>query len=108
MDGRGAEGYNGSADDPRSGHIPDAVNVPFKRLLDPDTGTFLPDDKLAAVFDTQTPGWRTKPVISSCGSGYTATVLMLAMEHLGVRAPLYDGSFAEWKQDPARPVAQSF
>ncbi|NKB68728.1 MAG: hypothetical protein GKR89_16815 [Candidatus Latescibacteria bacterium] len=43
-------------------------------------------------------------IISSCGSGYSGTVLLVGLKQLGVDAPLYDGSFADWKKDPGRPV----
>ena len=107
LDGRGPVGYAGDPDDPRTGHIPGAINVPYNAMLDENTGLFLVDDALAAVFDREVPDWRTTRVISSCGSGYAGTVLMLAMAHLGVASALYDGSMAEWKQDPSRKIAQS-
>ena len=38
-----------------------------------------------------------KPVITSCGSGVTASVLNLALERMGkLDHSLYDGSWAEW------------
>lgn len=107
MDGRGPVGYAGNPEDPRSGHIPGALNVPYSAMLDDATGLFLANDALAAAFDRLAPTWRRRRVISSCGSGYAGTVLMLAMAQLGVASSLYDGSMAEWKQDPARDVAQS-
>ncbi|WP_282604641.1 sulfurtransferase [Pelagibius sp. Alg239-R121] len=108
LDGRGPVGYAGNPEDPRSGHIPGAINVPYSAMLDKTTGLFLPDDALTTVFDCEAPDWRTTQVISSCGSGYAGTVLMLAMAHLGVASALFDGSMAEWKQDPSREIAQSF
>jgi thiosulfate/3-mercaptopyruvate sulfurtransferase len=107
VDARGTEGYKGTPDDPRSGHIPGAINLVFKTLLNPETGEFLDPRRIEQVFDKTTPDWRTKPFISSCGAGYTATVVLLALKFLGQDAPLYDGSFGEWKQDPNRPVEQT-
>lgn len=107
MDARGPISYSGTSEDPRTGHIPGALHVHFKDLLDEDTGLFLEADALERTFDRLAPEWRTRPVITSCGSGYAGTVPMLALKHLGVASSLYDGSFSEWKQDPSRPVEQS-
>lgn len=106
IDGRGAEGYAGKADDLRTGHIPGAVNIPYNAVLDKETGCFLEPDAIQSVFDNALGDWQTADIISSCGSGYAGTVLMLAFSMLGTATCLYDGSFAEWKQDAARPVEQ--
>lgn len=107
LDGRGASGYAGKAEDPRTGHIPGALSVPHGELLDPESGCFLADADLIAVFDRRAPQWRTIPVISSCGAGYSGTVPMLALAKLGISSSLFDGSFAVWKQDPTRAIEQS-
>jgi len=107
LDGRGAEGYSGKADDPKSGHIPGSLNVPFRSLIDAETGLFLEDQALEAIFDAAAADWRDTQIITTCGAGYAATVLFAALEHLGASASLFDGSFAEWKQDPKRPIAQN-
>ena len=107
IDARGAANYAGNADDPRSGHIPGALNVPFSAMLDPDYGTFLDAHTIASVLDKRAPGWASKPLIASCGSGYAATVILLALAMIDKPGILFDGSFAVWKQDPDRPVAQS-
>ncbi len=107
IDARGAAGFAGKADDPRSGHIPDSLNLPYSAVLDADTGLFLDPEALSKVFDEETPRWREMPIIASCGSGYAATVVLLALQELGRDASLFDGSFAIWKLDPDRPVQQS-
>ena len=106
IDARGVEGYRGSSNDPRSGHIPDAVNMPWSELLNAETGLFKEPDAISTVLDQHVPEWRLKSVIPSCGSGYAATVLMLAFELVGVHTALFDDSFAIWKQDKTRPVQQ--
>jgi len=106
VDSRGAQNYAGKPDDPRTGHIPGAINVPFSAVLDETTGLFLQPDAIAAVFDAAIPLWRQTHVIASCGSGYAGTVTLLALSELGVSSSLFDGSFAEWKQDPLRAVDQ--
>ena len=107
IDGRGASGYAGNPDDPRSGHIPGSLNVPFGAVVDGDTGLFLDRDALIKVFDERAPEWRDAPLITTCGAGYSATVILLALSQLDRTGRLFDGSFAIWKQDPERPVAQS-
>lgn len=106
IDARGPVSFAGTPDDPRTGHIPGAVNVPFSALLDPETKVFLGPDGIKTALDTLAPEWDKKPLIASCGSGYAATVVLLALAQIGKTGVLFDGSFAVWKQDPDRPIAQ--
>jgi thiosulfate/3-mercaptopyruvate sulfurtransferase len=55
-----------------------------------------PLEQLRAAFDAAGVN-RSKPIVTSCGSGVSALVLTLALYRLGVRgSALYDGSWAEW------------
>ena len=107
IDARGPVSFAGKADDPRTGHIPNSLNIPFSTVLDADTGLFLDPETISGVFDDVTPQWRETPIIASCGSGYAATVILLALCEQKQTARLFDGSFAIWNQDPDRPIEQS-
>jgi thiosulfate/3-mercaptopyruvate sulfurtransferase len=81
----------------RSGHIPGAINVHYATLLNDDK-TMKEGDALRAVFEAAGAD-VSKRTITSCGSGVTAAILMLALERLGNRdVSLYDGSWSEWGQ----------
>lgn len=86
----------------RSGHIPNSLNLPFGELI--ENGRLKSDDELRHIFD-EAGMTGDKPVISSCGSGVTAAVLLLAMEKIGFTdLSLYDGSWSEWGSLEALPI----
>jgi thiosulfate/3-mercaptopyruvate sulfurtransferase len=99
IDARAAGRCTGEVPEPRAGlrrgHMPGARNIPLSALLAPD-GTMLPADKLVIVFATAGVD-ITKPIVSTCGSGITASVVALALARLGrPRSAVYDGSWTEW------------
>jgi len=107
IDARGPVGYSGQADNERTGHIPGAINVPFRSVLDEKTGLFKSNVEIETILTEHFGDFRKQSIISSCGSGYAGTVILLALQRIGIEAPLYDGSFAEWKQDSNRQIEQS-
>jgi thiosulfate/3-mercaptopyruvate sulfurtransferase len=98
-DARSPSRFTGAEKEPRpglrSGHMPGARNVHYRTLLTPD-GAMKLDAELRAVF-AQAGIDPARPVITSCGSGVTAAIVMLALVKIGAPdVALYDGSWAEW------------
>lgn len=84
------------------GHIPGARNLPFTDLLRTD-GTFRPRGELEAAFERAGLD-LAQPLVTTCGSGVTASVLVFALHLIGkTDVALYDGSWSEWGADPATP-----
>jgi thiosulfate/3-mercaptopyruvate sulfurtransferase len=107
LDARQRERYLGEPSplDPRAGHIPGARSLPARENVD-EAGRFRPVDDLRRRLAAVGIDRPETPVISSCGSGVTACHTLLVMEHAGVgHGRLYPGSWSQWANDPARPVA---
>jgi len=107
IDARAAERYRGDVEplDARAGHIPGALNRPFKTNVDAE-GRFRPAAELRSALEPLVAGVSGDAVVSQCGSGVTACHNILAMMLAGFAPPrLYAGSWSEWSSSPSRPVA---
>lgn len=106
IDARAPERYRGEVEpvDPRAGHIPGAVNLPFTGNL-AEGARFLRPEQLRDRFEAA--GVRPdQDAIVYCGSGVTATHDVLALQQAGyTKVRLFPGSWSQWSADPSRPIA---
>lgn len=108
VDARSQSRFTGEEKEPRaglkSGYMPGAVNLPWRALLAHDN-TLKDDHALQQLFAERGVDMRA-PIVTTCGSGISAAILMLAMVKLGAAdVALYDGSWAEWGGRANAPVA---
>ncbi|MFD4640356.1 sulfurtransferase [Lentzea sp. NPDC058436] len=101
LDARAAARYRGETEpvDPRAGHVPGAVNAPTTGHVGAD-GRWLGAEELAARFAGLGVSGGVA-VGAYCGSGVTASSVVLALEVAGVTsaekpAALYAGSWSNW------------
>jgi thiosulfate/3-mercaptopyruvate sulfurtransferase len=108
LDARNAQRFAGQNEtiDPVAGHIPGALNRFHAENHAPD-GVFKSSEKLREEFSALLGAIPPSQVVQQCGSGVSACVNLLAMEHAGLPGSrLYPGSWSEWCSDPARPIAR--
>jgi thiosulfate/3-mercaptopyruvate sulfurtransferase len=107
LDARGAARFAGDEPDPHGaapGHIPGSRNLPYTRLLD-DEGRFRDPAEIRAAF-AEAGIDPARPLVTTCGSGVTAAVLLFAAHLIGKDdVALYDGSWSEYGADPATDKA---
>lgn len=111
LDARAPERYRGDIEpiDPKAGHVPGAHNAPFAAHTNADGRWRTPAELAGHFAELGLPGEREAPIGAYCGSGVTATSVVLALEIAGITtkdapAALYAGSWSNWAATD-RPVA---
>jgi thiosulfate/3-mercaptopyruvate sulfurtransferase len=106
IDARSRERFHGEVVqiDKQPGHIPGARSAPWSAVLDdrvhPRSVAELRDHFAQLGVDD------AHEVVAYCGSGVSACMNVLAMEHAGLALPrLYVASWSGWSADPSREAA---
>lgn len=107
VDARPAGRFEGRDPEPRPGlrlgHIPGSRNVPFSDLVRPD-GTMKSTTEVAGTLAAAGLD-LDRPIVASCGSGVTASIIALGLAGLDHRqTAVYDGSWAEWGRADGPPI----
>jgi len=106
LDTRSVKLYEGKGPWSRAGHIPGAVNLPWRTLMADDNPTLLKcDDEIRKILKEHGVT-SDKTIIVSCGAGRESTCEFLLLKwYLGYPdVRLYEGSFAEWADYPQNPT----
>lgn len=106
LDARPEDVYQGQGPWRKPGHIPGAVNLPWKSLMtDDNTRLLKSEEEIKKILESKGVS-RDKTVICSCGTGREATNEYNLFKHLlnYPNVKLYEGSFTEWTSYPDNPT----
>lgn len=107
LDARPHNLYNGSTGPwIRNGHIPDAINLPWKRFMNEANPYLLkPFDQIQSILDEKQIT-KDKTIICSCGTGREATAEFILFKwYLNYPdVKIYEGSYTEWTAYPSNPT----
>ena len=88
----------------RPGRIAGSLNLSALALIDHDTGTYLPDDRLRQAI-AHNLGDLKGETVCYCGGGIAATMDALVLDLLGYsEVSVYDASLSEWAADDHLPM----
>ena len=103
VDARPPAAYEGRVSSgPRAGHVPGAVNVPYRAHLDAE-GRLLDRAGLRRLYGERLR--RVRRVYVYCDRGRESAVAYLALRLLGIEAAVYHGGWGDWSRAPGLPVA---
>ncbi len=89
---------------PRGGHIPGAVNIDWKQVIEAGAvKTFLVPSQLQKLF-RDVGVTSDKIVVTYCQVGMRAADIYFALRLLGYKVEMYDGSWEDWSANSALPV----
>jgi len=107
VDARSPERFVGSNEpiDRVAGHVPGAINMPFKENLTVDDH-FLDIESLRLRHGVYARARASAQIVHMCGSGVTACHNVFSTVLAGFDLPkLYPGSWSEWITDVSRPIS---
>lgn len=110
LDARPAHFFDGTSGPwIRNGHIPGAINVPWKVFVNESNPYLLkPKDQIKSIL-SEFEITKDKMIICSCGTGREATIEYILLKwYLDFpHVKIYEGSFTEWSAYPTNPIASN-
>lgn len=108
LDLRGQDEFVGKiSNEPRSGHIPGSINLPWTELIGKDNNFLRSPSELKEVFSNATLK-DSDQIITYCSYGPRAALGYIALQEAGFKnVRVYDGSFHQWSQRMDLPVTTS-
>ena len=107
LDVRSADEFGGKDDDEkitRKGHIPEAINLEFKNVVN-DNGTIKSKEEISAVIK-KAGITSDKEIIIYCATSVRAGIMYVALSSVldfpNVR--VYDGAYYEWNSDAGNQI----